>query len=139
MKQPIPEFAKSKDRDSEFLCADLDGTILVGDSLWESFLVLIGKHLWYLFLIPFWLLRGKAALKHEIASRVKLDVATLPARKDVVDYLRTQKNLGQRIVLATGANKKIADAVAQHLTFSILRWRAIYQQISSEREKSQPS
>ena len=114
MKQPIPEFAKSEDKNSEFLCADLDGTILVGDSLWESFLVLIGKHLWYLFLVPFWLLRGKAALKHEIASRVNLDVATLPARKEVVDYLRTQKNLGQRIVLATGANKKIADAVAQH-------------------------
>lgn len=114
MKQPIPEFAKSKDRDSEFLCADLDGTILVGDSLWESFVVLIGKHLWYLFLVPFWLLRGRAALKHEIASRVKLDVATLPSRRDVINYLRTQKNLGQRIVLATGANKLIADEVARH-------------------------
>jgi hypothetical protein len=31
---------------AEFLCVDLDGTIVIGDTLWESLLALIGISLW---------------------------------------------------------------------------------------------
>ena len=42
---------------AEFLCTDLDGSLLLVDSFWESSLALVGKHFWYVFLIPFWSLR----------------------------------------------------------------------------------
>jgi hypothetical protein len=41
------------------LCVDLDGTLLSTDLLWESFLSAVGRHLWILLVVPFWLLRGR--------------------------------------------------------------------------------
>ena len=102
---------------TDIVCADLDGTILIGDSFWDSFLFLVGTHPWYLFFIPFWLLRGKAALKHEISRRVELDVSKLPMREEVVEILRKQKYAGRKLILATGADRKIAAAVAKYLGF----------------------
>ena len=100
---------------AEFLCTDLDGTIFIGDSLWESLLALIGTHFWYAFFIPFWLLRGKAALKHEIARRAVFNPLTLPLNSKVVDFLRDEKRQGKKLILATGADTKIAAAIAEHL------------------------
>ena len=100
---------------AEFLCTDLDGTILIGDSFWESLLSLLERHFWYVFLIPFWFLRGKAALKHEIARRVLPNVSTLPVRANLIEYLRQQKCSGKKLILATGADARIAQAIANHL------------------------
>src|SRR5579863_812105 len=77
---------------AEFLCTDLDGSLLLVDSFWESLLALVGKHFWYVFLIPFWSLRGKAALKHEIAKRSGLNAAHLPYRAELVEFLRREKS-----------------------------------------------
>src|SRR4029077_19483789 len=100
---------------AEFLCVDLDGTILNGDLLWESLLVLLGAHPWYIFLLPLWLVRGKAALKHEIARRAELNVSTLPFREDVIGYLREEKLRGRKLILATGSDEILATAVADYL------------------------
>jgi beta-phosphoglucomutase-like phosphatase (HAD superfamily) len=100
---------------TEFLCTDLDGSILLVDSFWESLLALVGKHFWYVFLIPFWSLRGKAALKHEIARRSALNAAHLPFRTELIEFLRHEKSGGRKIILATGADAVIAKAVADHL------------------------
>jgi 4-hydroxybenzoate polyprenyltransferase/phosphoglycolate phosphatase-like HAD superfamily hydrolase len=99
----------------EFLCTDLDGSILLVDSFWESLLALVGKHFWYVFLIPFWSLRGKAALKHEIARRAALNAAHLPFRTELISFLRQEKSRGAKIILATGADATIGAAVADHL------------------------
>ncbi len=100
---------------AEFLCVDLDGTILDGDSLWESLLALVGSRPWYLLFIPFWLIRGKAALKKEIAERAGLNVSTLNYRPDVVAFLQQEKARGRKLILATGADEGIAARVAEHL------------------------
>lgn len=102
---------------AEFLCVDLDGTLLVGDSFFESFLSLVGTRPWFLFVIPFWLFRGKAALKHEISRRVALDVSTFPVCEELVEALREEKRNGKKLVLATGADAKIAAAAARHFGF----------------------
>ena len=107
---------------AEYLFTDLDGTILIGDSFWESFLALVGAHPWYACFVPFWLLRGKAALKHEISRRVQLDVSTLPVREELIRFLRQEKQAGRKVILVTGADTKIANAVAEHL--GIFRWGA---------------
>src|SRR6516225_9892535 len=102
---------------AEFLCTDLDGTIFVCDSLWESALQLINLHFWYLFLMPLWLIQGRAILKNEIARRVQPDISKLPQRQDLIDFLRQEKLDGRKLILATGADRRIATAVAEHLGF----------------------
>ncbi len=99
----------------ECLCTDMDGTLLETDTLWESLLVLLGTHPWKIFLIPIWLLRGKAPFKQEIARHASLNVSTLPFREDVVEFLRAEKRKGRKLILATAADSTIASAVAQRL------------------------
>ncbi|MBX9400124.1 UbiA family prenyltransferase [Lysobacter sp. BMK333-48F3] len=95
------------------LCVDLDGTLLKSDLLYESLLALLSKQPLLLFLLPLWLLRGKAALKHEIASRVEVDATTLPYDERVVEALRETD--ARPRVLCTASNTKFAQQVATHL------------------------
>lgn len=97
------------------LCVDLDGTLIATDTLWESLLLLLRQKFWLIFLLPFWLMRGKAYFKHQIAQRVTLDVTILPYRDNVLTFLQQEKNQGRRLILATAAHQKIAQAVAKHL------------------------
>lgn len=98
------------------LCVDLDGTLIATDSLWESALILLRTQPLAAFLLPLWLLRGKAYLKQQIAQRVTLPVETLPYRQVVLDFLRQEQQHGRKLVLATAANYSIASAVAKHLS-----------------------
>lgn len=95
------------------LCVDLDGTLLRSDVLYESVLALLSKNPLYLFLLPLWLLRGKAALKHEIASRVELDATTLPYDERLVEMLRATPVRPR--VLCTATNGRYATSIAEHL------------------------
>lgn len=95
------------------LCVDLDGTLLKSDILYESLLALLARNPLYLFLLPLWLLHGKAALKHEIARRVELDVETLPYDERLVQVLRETSSRPR--VLCTASNGKFARAIAEHL------------------------
>ncbi|MFY9514097.1 MAG: UbiA family prenyltransferase [Rubrivivax sp.] len=94
------------------LVVDLDGTLTPTDTLVESVRVLAVQQPRALFRLPAWLLRGRSALKAEVAARASLDVRHLPLRAELLTYLAQQKALGRRIVLATAADRSIADAVA---------------------------
>ena len=59
-------------------CVDLDGTLLRSDLFLESITGLLNRNLLWLFLLPLWLLRGKAWMKAKIVAKVDLDVETLP-------------------------------------------------------------
>lgn len=97
------------------LVVDLDGTLTPTDTLLESLVLLVRSSPIYLLLIPFWLLFGRAGFKQRVADRVGLDVEVLPLRDDLLAYLRKQKVLGRRLVLATAADQRIAEAVAARL------------------------
>lgn len=97
------------------ICVDLDGTLLRGDLLAESVIALLKINLLFVFFLPFWLMRGKAHLKQQIANRVDIDPAWLPYNKPFLVWLRQQKKMGRPIILATASNLKFADAVAGHL------------------------
>lgn len=60
------------------LCVDLDGTLIRTDLLFESTLALLKQNPLYLFVFPFWLLRGRAHLKQRIAQRTNVHIPTLP-------------------------------------------------------------
>ena len=97
------------------LVVDLDGTLLRTDSLWESVL-LLGRQRWYARgLIPVWLLRGKAYFKWRLADLVDLPAANLPYNEPFLTFLKAERARPRRLILATGANGKIAHAIASHL------------------------
>ncbi len=97
------------------LCVDLDGTLIKSDLLFESLVAFLKHKPWLLLLLPFWLLRGKAALKRSLAQRVSIDARLLPYDDRVVDGLRAEKARGREIVLATSADEILARDVAGHL------------------------
>lgn len=97
------------------LAVDLDGTLIFGDLFRLSLLRLISSNPLYLLVIPFWLCRGRAALKRAVAQRVSMDPAQLRYRADVLDYVRVQRRGGRHTVLATGSDELLALRVAQYL------------------------
>ncbi len=97
------------------LVVDLDGTLIRSDLLIESFMLLIKLNPLNLVLVFLWLLKGKAALKAEIAKRVDILVELLPYNLELIEYLRAQKAQGREIVLATASHQRYAHAVAEHL------------------------
>ena len=97
------------------LAVDLDGTLIAGDILWECLFQAIRANPLVVFLLPFWLLRGKAHFKHQVFSRVHLDPAALAYRAEVIDFLRAEKARGRRLVLATASDREKAGVIAAHL------------------------
>ena len=92
------------------LCVDLDGTLLRTDLLLEGVAVLIRQRPSFLFLLPFWLLKGKANLKAEVASRIDFSDALFPVNEEVVEFVRAAKGSRER-VLVTGIHQRFADSI----------------------------
>jgi phosphoserine phosphatase len=97
------------------LCVDLDGTLIKTDLLFESTLMLLRRKPWLAFAFPVWLLDGRAALKRKIAQRVSLRPELLPYNAEVLSWLRKEKANGRILVLATAAERELADLVANHV------------------------
>src|SRR5450830_352994 len=97
------------------LCVDLDGTLIRSDLLFEGLARLAKEGLGPLFLAPFWLSKGKAGFKRELAIRVALEPSTLPYELRLLEFLRKEKHQGRRLVLATASDRIWAETVAQHL------------------------
>lgn len=94
---------------------DLDGTLLKTDLLLEGVLSVLKQQPWCAFLFPLWLMKGKAYFKRQVALRASLEVASLPYRLEMLDYLKTQRAQGRALVLATGADMRPAHQVADTL------------------------
>ena len=110
----VVESEKAIDSDTH-LFVDLDGTLIRTDLLFESLLRLIRRNPLYLVVIPFWLLRGRAWLKHQLARRVKIDSAGLPYNEEFLSWLREQRALGRGMTLISASNELYVDAVSEHL------------------------
>jgi 4-hydroxybenzoate polyprenyltransferase len=96
------------------LCVDLDGTLVASDTLFESLLAVARTQPLALLKLPLWLRRGKAAVKHELAARALPAIELLPYRQALLTHLAAERARGRRLVLATGADARIAEAVAEH-------------------------
>ena len=97
------------------LCVDLDGTLVLTDTLWESVVLLMRQRPWLTLLLPLWLLRGRAHFKESVRNHVSLDVAVLPYRESLLVALRAAKGAGRKLVLATAADSQVAARVAAHV------------------------
>jgi 4-hydroxybenzoate polyprenyltransferase len=97
------------------LFVDLDGTLIRSDTLWESFAIALRARPWRTVLGFLAIARGKAAFKEYLSRLGPIDPAALPYREGFVEWLREEKAGGRRIVLATAADRKVAESVAEHL------------------------
>ena len=97
------------------LCVDLDGTLIQGDTLVESLIVLLRTRPWRLLVLLLWFFRGKARFKHELGRLVTLQPDQLPYEPSVLEYLRSESKRGRTMLLVTGADASVAHPVAAHL------------------------
>ncbi len=97
------------------LYVDLDGTLIRSNLLVESFLSAMKSAPWILFLVPFWLLKGRAHLKYKLAQLAEVDGRWLPYNDRFIDYLKSEHERGRSIILATAANQMLANKIAAHL------------------------
>ena len=67
--------------------------------------------------IPYWLARGKAHLKSNLASRATFDPSSLPYNQDLLVWLNAQHAAGRRLILCTASDRSIAEPIAAHLGF----------------------
>ena len=103
------------------LCVDLDRTLVAADTLVEALLRLLRRNPALVLVLPWWLLRGRAHFKEQVARRAALDAALLPYNPEVLAFLRQEQRQGRTLVLATAADRHIAAAVAAHLRlFSVV-------------------
>src|SRR5690606_6796278 len=101
--------------DAAPLFVDLDGTLIRSDTLWESFAIALRARPWRTAIGVTSLARGRAALKERLGRLGPIDPAALPYREGFVAWLREEKATGRRIVLATAADRAVAESVAGHL------------------------
>jgi 4-hydroxybenzoate polyprenyltransferase/phosphoserine phosphatase len=106
---------KSGQQSYSVLVIDVDGTLIRTDLLHESVFALLKLSPFYVFMLPLWLLQGKAHLKQMIANRVNLLAELLPYREEFVDYLREEHASGRKLMLATASNIRYAQGIAEHL------------------------
>lgn len=97
------------------LCVELDESLLCSHSFAESLASLLRKRPALAFLVPFWAVRGRAYLKDRLAELAPVDVSHLPYDSEVVRHAKKASLEGRRLVLVTGANERLARAVAAHL------------------------
>jgi apolipoprotein N-acyltransferase len=97
------------------LVVDLDGTLIRTDLMWESLARLLRRNPFAIFQVLFWWCHGRACLKKALVRRVKIDPATLPYHQKFLAYLREQKAIGRKLILATASDLQMALPVADHV------------------------
>src|SRR3978361_1690160 len=99
------------------LVLDLDGTLIAGDLLYKSFFSILRRNPLIVFSCAVWLLKGRAALKRQLALRTRIDWERLELHQDVLALARNEKAAGRTIVLATAADAVLAGQLASRLGF----------------------
>lgn len=94
------------------LAVDLDGTLLLTDTLFEGLAEHVRRRplwaFWQMLQLPFALAKVKA----RVQSRAKLDMASLPVNEDVVDYCRRERAAGRQVWLVSASDQGIVEEAA---------------------------
>src|SRR6187431_3211856 len=97
------------------VCVALDGTLVATQVFSERVALLFRQRPWVALALPFWMLSGPSALTRRVAQSSKLDAASLPYRRPLIESLRACRNDGRKVVLAGSADAELAEGVANHL------------------------
>lgn len=97
------------------IVVDLDGTLILTDMGRASLKKFFFRHPHKWLILPLWLIRGRAHTKARLAELIHIEPEDLLYNDTVIDYIKHYKAKGHRILLATGANMKYAQAIADHV------------------------
>ena len=97
------------------ICVDLDGTLLVTDSIFISLSRCLRQSPFRTASLLSSVFFGKAAFKTRLHELACLTAKDLPYRTDLIEWLRHKKHAGCEIYLTTGAPMELAAKVASHL------------------------
>ena len=87
------------------LVVDVDGSLVRGDLLVEGVLRLLASAPHYLFILPFSLARGRAALKRRVAQAVVVPPDSLVLNPAVVGEIAAAKAAGRAVWLASASDE----------------------------------
>ena len=99
------------------LVVDLDGTFSTTDTLLELMAHFVSQRPRNIFILLGLLTKDRATVKAQLANRAPIDVSLLPVNPDVVEMIREAKKAKRRVVLATGSDSRVAEAVAKQWGF----------------------
>jgi 4-hydroxybenzoate polyprenyltransferase len=100
------------------LVLDLDGTLFATDTFHESLILFLRKHPSDAWRIPGWVLSGRAVAKERLAIAVaKENIAHFPINVELVAFAEREAARGRRVVLATAADRVIADKAGGRFPF----------------------
>ena len=97
------------------IVVDLDGTLINSDMLMENLFLFLRLHPLRFFELLAWLMGGKAYFKRRLADVVLPEVDLLPYNQPLLIWLKQQRTLGAKLILATASDIRIARKVAAHL------------------------
>jgi len=97
------------------LCVDLDGTLIKTDSIMEATILAIKSNPFLIFLLPFWIIKGKNYFKYHILEIAKPDAELLPYNEDVINIIKAAKSEGRKTVLTTASLESVAIDVNDYL------------------------
>ena len=109
---PIPTAPVSADLP---LVVDLDGTLLLTDTLDELAVFALFHRPYALFAALPHLANGRAALKGALAGITNFGEVPLPLRKDLLAWLQKEAGRGRAIHLCSAASQSVVDSVAARL------------------------
>ncbi len=112
MSDPPPDYGNAAPPP---LVVDLDGTLCRTDTLWETFFAAWRTCWWLPLVAPFWLIKGRSALKSRMTNMALPTISSLPWNLEVIGAIRAARAEGRKCVLATAANERIANACASEL------------------------
>ncbi len=97
------------------LFVDLDGTLIATDVFCESLVSAVKLPLRHVVRLPLWISRGRPELKRELSQHVTPDAHSLPYHADVIEFIKSERQRGRPIILATATARRWAEQMAQHL------------------------
>ncbi|MHA1128456.1 MAG: UbiA family prenyltransferase [Alphaproteobacteria bacterium] len=97
------------------LIVDIDGSLLRTYLLMENFWRALGIDFFATLWIAFTSFWKPAKLKRKLAQLIELKIALMPVNDEVLQFCRDSENSGRTVILASGSDQILVDALALHL------------------------
>ena len=101
---------------SNYIICDVDDSIIKTDLLFEQWLILLKQKPILFITSIFWLIKGLAYFKQNLAKNTHFDASLLPYRENVIDFIKNWKieNKGNAILISASPEIWV-NQISDHL------------------------
>ncbi len=97
------------------LCVDFNRALVLHSYLAEALLAALRNRPLLLFVLPFWLLKGRSHFSQNVYKHGFPDAALLPYNREIVTALHAKKKAGHSLYLACNLPLDRANEISEHL------------------------